>query len=184
MRRWTGGLLYLIGGALAGVASAYAMIQNAGVTGLGPEGPWLSRAAGQTGAAGIYVQSYYLLAGRLPAAPGQLNEAIAERDNEGLPLSAACIYVLTGRGAQPQWWSISALTPGGAATSRQSVVDAASAVREADGALRITAAREPQPGNWLRLPDGRKFAFHVIATPSAGRTGGLATSLRIERKGC
>ncbi len=180
MQRWTGGLLYLIGGALAGVASAYAMIQTAGITRLGGEGPWFSRTAGQDG---IYAQSYFLLAGRLPAAPGQLTEAMAERDSAGQPLSASCSYVLSSSGALPLWWSLSALSSGTNPLSRQRVVDAASAVREADGSLRVAAARTPQPGNWLKLAGGGTFTFLYLATP-AGRTGGRPPPLRIERKEC
>ena len=181
MQRLTGGLLYLIGGALAGVASAYAMIHSAGVTRLGGEGPWFSRTAGQDG---IYAQSYFLLAGRLPAAPGQLTEAMAERDSAGQPLSASCSYVLLSSVALPQWWSLSTLSSGTNTPSRQMAVHALSAVREADGSLRVAAAATPQPGNWLKLSGGRTFTFLYLATPAAGRSGERPPPWRIERREC
>lgn len=183
MHRFAGGLLYLVGGALVGAVSAYAMIQNAGVMGLGSDGPWLSRSTADGSPPGIYVQSYYLLSGRLPAAPGQLVEATAERDSKNEALSASCTYVITSIGALPQWWSLAAL-PGGSPASGQAVLDVAKAVREADGTTQVVAAPTPQPGNWLKLPAGRQFSFLYLATPTGSRNSRQVPPFRIAQKGC
>ena len=123
MRRYTGGLFYLIGGALAGTLSAYAMVEHTGIQMLGTNSPWQSRIAALEGATGIYVASSYLLAGRLPLAPGQLVEASAEADNDGEMLTASCTYEITSTGPLPRWWSVAVLNPGGSATSDQAALD-------------------------------------------------------------
>ena len=183
MRRFAAGLLFLTGGAVAGAVSAFVAIQNAGVVKLGGDGPWLSRIEARGGAAGIYVQSYYLLAGRLPAAPGHIEEATAERDSQGQALSASCVYAIVSTGALPQWWSLATLSSSNAMDTRQSVMDAATAVRGPGGIMEITAARSPQTGNWLKLPEVRQFSFLYLATPGAGRTA-EKPPFRIERRGC
>jgi hypothetical protein len=116
----------------------------------------------------FYVRSHYLLEGRLPPAPGQMGEAIAEADSEGRPLTGACAYEITATGPLPRWWSLGIIGSPPADAQLQSTADSDTTVKTADGKLTITAAREPMPGNWLHSPDRRRFTLLYSAlSPSA-----------------
>lgn len=182
MRRLAGGILFLAGGLLAGGFSAYAMIQSVGVKPVEATGPWLDRSAAMTTAADYYVRAYYMIEGRLPPAPGQLTEAIAETDSAGSSLSSSCRYTIKSQRALPRWWSLAAL--GGTTESLQGTADAESVIREPDGSTVISAAPAPQPGNWLKVPDTSRFAL-VYTTLSAGAAGKPALPpFTITREGC
>lgn len=182
MRRLAGGLLFLAGGLLAGAFSAYAMIQSIGVTPVDPGGPWLDRSAAMVTASDYYVRAHYMIEGRLPPAPGQLAEAVAETDSAGVRLSSACRYTITSSRPLPRWWSLGALNY--ASNSLQAAADADSVVREPDGGTVITASPVPQPGNWLKVPDSRNFAL-IYTTLSAGAAGKSALPpFTITREGC
>lgn len=182
MLRLTGSFFYLIAGTLAGAISAYAYAQHAGVLQLGTQSPWQSRTAGLEGSSGLYVQSHYLLAGRLPLAQGQFFEASAETDSEGTPLSASCSYEIVSTAELPRWWAVSATTAGAANPSQQASIDSAVAVREFNGPFRITASATPQPGNWLKLQVGLRFVLQYAASPAGG--GAAAPPFTITRKDC
>lgn len=159
MRRFIWATAYVAGGVAVGCFSAFALIQSAGVEPVAAGTPWLSRAAAMTDANGFYVRSHYLLEGRLPPAPGQMGEAIAEADSEGSPLTGACAYEITATGPLPRWWSIGIIGSPSADPELQSTADSDTTVRGADGTLTITAARKPMPGNWLKSPDRRRFTL-------------------------
>ncbi len=182
MRRLAGGILFLAGGLLAGAFSAYAMIQSIGVKPVENSGPWLDRSAAMATAADYYVRAHYMIEGRLPPAPGQLSEAVAETDSSGDSLSSSCRYIIKSQRALPRWWSLAAL--GGASGSLQAAADAESVIREPDGSTVISASPLPQPGNWLKVPDTRRFAL-IYTTLSAGAAGKPALPpFTITREGC
>ena len=106
MRSIIGAFVYVAAGLAAGCFSAYAVIQSSGVDYLQSGTPWISRGTGLAGPWSYYARSHYLLAGRLPPAPGQLTEATAETDNENQPLTSSCRYRLSTIGPLPRWWSI------------------------------------------------------------------------------
>lgn len=184
MRRALTGVLFLTGGVLAGAFSAYLVIQSAGVEPVRTGSPWLSRAAGLTGKSGFYVRSHYLIGGRLPPAPGQLTEAIAETDNDGKPLTTACRYRLSAAEPLPRWWSIAAAESGDDGQSRQTTADADTIIRESNGTVNIVASLKPQPGNWLKTPNTRHFTLLYSAIPVSGQSQGVAPPFAIVREGC
>lgn len=159
MRRFIWATVYMAGGIAVGCFSAFAMIQSAGVAPVAKGTPWLSRAAAMADSNGFYVRSHYLLEGRLPPAPSQLGEATAETDSDGQPLTGSCAYLLTSTGPLPRWWSLGIIDSSAAAGALQTTADSDTAVREADGSVKVAAAREPQPGNWLKSPGKRRITF-------------------------
>ncbi|MCB1431099.1 MAG: DUF1214 domain-containing protein [Alphaproteobacteria bacterium] len=183
MRNYTSGFLYVAGGILVGAITAYVAANNAGQEALAEGSPWKSRVAALDKAAGIYVQDYYLMAGRLPLAPGQFLEASAAEDSDGNTLSASCSYDVISAGSLPQWWSVAATASGSASSKIQTVIDENTAVREADGSVRIVVSAVPQPGNWLKIASGRAVILHYAAVPFGSR-GGRAPPFSIRRVGC
>jgi hypothetical protein len=182
MRKLAGGFLFLAGGLLAGAFSAYAMIQSIGVTPVAAGGPWLDRSAAMVTASDYYVRAHYMIEGRLPPAPGQLAEAVAETDSTGASLTSSCRYIIKSSRALPRWWSLGALNY--SSSSLQAAADVDSVIREPDGSTVITASPVPQPGNWLKVPDKRGFAL-IYTTLSAGAAGKPALPpFTITREGC
>ena len=165
MRRFIWATVYVAFGVAAGCFSAFALIQSAGVKPVAGDEPWQTRTAALAGPNAFYVRSHYLLEGRLPPAPSQLGEATAENDADGRPLSGGCSYLITSTGPLPRWWSI-----GVASAAFQSTADSDTAVREADGSVRITVATPPQPGNWLKAPDRRRFTLIYSALSSGPKS--------------
>lgn len=182
MRRFIWATSYLAGGIAAGCLSAFVLIQSAGVEPVAGDKPWLSRAAGLAGKQAYYVRAHYLMEGRLPPAPGQLSEAIAETDGDGRPLTNNCIYKLASSGPLPAWWSLSAIGAADARAPLQATADSASVVRGADGGVTIIAAADPQPGNWLRTPDKRRFT--LLYTAAAAGTRIPVPPFTITREDC
>jgi hypothetical protein len=182
MRGLAGGIVFLTGGLVAGAFSAYAMIQSIGEAPAGGSGPWLDRPAAMTTASDYYVRAHYMIEGRLPPAPGQLSEAVAETDSAGASLTTSCRYILRSSRPLPRWWSLAALDSGDA--SLQATADSDSVIREPDGSTAITASVSPAPGNWLKVPETRRFSL-IYTTLSAGAAGKSALPpFTITPEGC
>ncbi len=182
MRRFIWATAYVVTGVAVGCFSAFATIQSAGVTAVADDAPWQSRAAAMAGSDAFYVRSHYLLEGRLPPAPSQLGEATAEKDGEGRLLSGACSYLVTSTGPLPRWWSIGVIESDKSKAALQTTADSDTAVREADGSVKITAALDPQPGNWLKTPDRRRFTLIYSALGTGAKP--LAPPFAIKRGEC
>lgn len=169
MRRFIWATAYVAGGVAVGCFSAFALIQSAGVEAVAEGTPWLSRAQAMADSNAFYTRSHYLLEGRLPPAPGQMGEATAEKDSEGSLLTGSCSYVITSTGPLPRWWSLSIIETPAAAAGLQATADSDTAVRRADGVVEILAARQPQPGNWLKAPDKSHFTLLYSALAASER---------------
>jgi len=182
MRRFIWATVYVAVGVAAGCISAFALIQQAGVKSVASGEPWQSRSAAMAGPNAFYVRSHYLLEGRLPPAPSQLNEATAETDSEGRPLTGSCSYLISSSGALPNWWSIGVIESTDMKAALQTTADSDTAVREANGSVKIAAATTPQPGNWLKVPDKRRFTLIYSALSSTPRP--LEPPFSIKRGAC
>lgn len=170
MRRFIWATVYVAAGVAIGCASAFALIQSAGVAPVAKGAPWQSRAAAMAGPNAFYVRSHYLLEGRLPPAPSQLGEATAETDSDGRTLSGACSYLITSTGPLPRWWSLGIIENADSKAALQTTADSDTAVREADGSVKIAAATAPQAGNWLKAPDRRRFTLIYSALSSGPKS--------------
>jgi hypothetical protein len=182
MKRFIWATVYVAAGVAIGCASAFALIQSAGVEPVAKGVPWQSRAAALAGPNAFYVRSHYLLEGRLPPAPSQLGEATAETDGDGRPLSAGCTYLVSSTGPLPRWWSLGVIEGGDARATLQTTADSDTAVRKADGSVEIAAATTPQPGNWLKLPQTRHITLIYSALSSSARS--LEPPFAIKRGAC
>ncbi len=182
MRRFTWATTYTAGGVAAGCLSALLMIQHAGIAPVATGSAWQSRTAALSGPQAFYARAHYLLAGRLPPAPGQILEASAETDDEGQPLSAGCTYRLAAREPLPAWWSLAAVAGGTPDGSLQAAVSSDSVIRAADGSLSLAAARLPAPGNWLKLPERRKLS--LLYTALSPDTAVTSPPFAITRESC
>ncbi len=166
MRSLAEGIIYLAAGILGGALSAYLVIESSGEELLGNSDHWFSRAAGLAGDSAFYVRAHFMMQGRLPPAPGQIDEATTDTDSSGKALTGNCRYTLTSAGAMPRWWSLVLLNTGTETASQQAIAGVDNTIREADGSIIIRAADTPQSGNWLRTNALRRYSllYSAIAT--------------------
>jgi len=182
MRRFIWASTYAAGGLAAGCLSAFLMIQNAGLEPVVAGGPWQSRQAALSGPSAFYARAHYMLAGRVPPAPGQIIEAAAETDDGGQPLRVTCTYRLTAQEPLPAWWSLSTEAGGAADAGMQAAAESNTVIRAADGSLTIMASAPPAPGNWLKLPEQRRISLlYTALSPAPAVT---AAPFTITREGC
>jgi hypothetical protein len=182
MRRFIWASTYVAGGLAAGCLSAFLMIQHAGRAPVSEAGAWQTRPPALSGTAAFYARAHYLLAGRLPPAPGHILEATAETDDQGQPLSAGCTYRLTAQEPLPGWWSLAAVAAGALDGSLQAAATSSSVMRAADGSLSLMASRLPASGNWLKLPERRRLILlYTALSPEPAVT---APPFAITREGC
>ena len=184
MKRLAEGIAFLAVGVIAGAASAYFVIENTGELSLGNGGPWSSRVESLTGDDALYVRAHFMMQGRLPPAPGQIDEATAETDSERQPLSGNCRYSIASTAQLPRWWSIAVMSKGSAASSLQSIASSDSVVHESDGMAIIRAGASPLPGNWLRTEaSGRYVLLYSAVATGAQRLPGVPP-FNIRREAC
>jgi hypothetical protein len=185
MIRTVFGLLLLLAGAAAGVASAVAAIELYGQTPVGPGSPWQSWNLSPAASAYPYALAHYLLAGRFPPATGQLREYSAQRSDDGGVLTTVCEYTLVATPQASQWWSVAAFSSAGNGGGSNAVITADTAVAEANGSLKIVVSRNPSSGNWVRPPATGAFTLlYTVAEAGAAQSPQSAPSFTIGRSKC
>ncbi len=184
MRSLAEGMAYLVAGIIAGMASAYVVIENTGDEPLGGNGIWNSRAEGLAGSSAFYVRAHFMMQGRLPPAPGQIDEATAETDSLGKALTGDCRYKLVSTGQMPRWWSLVLLNTGVETSSQQAIASADTTIRESDGSVIVHAAVSPQPGNWLKTDAARRYTLLYSALASGGQRLASTPPFTITREDC
>ncbi len=179
------GLLALVAGIMAGLASAVAAIEFYSATPVGPESPWLSWDVSADSNVRPYALDHYLMAGRFPPAAGQMREFAAQKASDGSALNGSCSYVLTANPAPTLWWTVSVSSSGSSGTAPNAVITADTAITETDGSLRLAVSRMPVSGNWIRPSSTNDFTLlYTIAEPSSNFSRGPLPMFIIERSGC
>jgi hypothetical protein len=179
------GSIFLVAGALAGLASAVAIIELYSATPIEPESPWLSWDVSTESKIRPYALDHYLMAGRFPPAAGQMREFAAQRASDGGVLSGACNYVLVAKTAPSLWWTLAAFSSNDSSDAANAVITADTAVTESDGSIRLAVSPLPTSGNWIRPPAVSGFTLlYSIAEPSSNLSRGPLPTFSIERSGC
>ncbi|WP_373503896.1 DUF1214 domain-containing protein [Aestuariivirga sp.] len=184
MRGLIAAFTYIAAGAAVGCFSAYALIQSSGVEHLQSGTPWISRGLGLAGPWNYHARAHYLIAGRLPPAPGQLTEATAETDDDNQPLTSSCRYRLTATSPLPRWWSLAVAESASANATVQATADSDNVIREADGSLSIVASVSPEPGNWLKTPVARRLTVIYSAVPANNQKFTSPPPFDVKREAC
>lgn len=185
MRRIIGGGLFLVAGAVAGLASAVSAIEIYGAGSTEAGSVWQSWDVSAVDDAHPYSLAHFLMAGRFPPATGQVREYSTRYATDGSSLSANCEYVLTAKSAPVEWWSIAAYASGLAVGSANATITSDSAIAEHDGSMKLTVSRFPASGNWLRPPVAGGFTLlYTVAVPSPSQSKGRFPVFTIERGKC
>jgi hypothetical protein len=185
LKRALGGSIYLAAGALVGLVSAIMAVDSLSSTQVRRDSSWQMWDAGGTSRKAYYATAHYLLAGRLPPAPGQMKEMSASRDSEGKSIDASCTYVVSGRPSGLIWWSLAAAGGGNATPNVSGIITSDSTIFESDGSLVITVSAAPHPGNWIRPPAADRFDMLFTGASTPGTERGIALpELTISRSAC
>jgi hypothetical protein len=97
--------------------------------------------------------------GRLPMSTFEAVEYIAAADSEGERLDPSCNYVIAGAMAPARWWRITARQGYSQQIAQGESILSQTALIEPNNHIRVIAARDPQPGNWLKLPNQSYLEF-------------------------
>ena len=184
MRQFAEGIAFLAVGIIAGAVSAYLVIENTGDEPLGNGGPWSSRVESLTGNDAFYVRAYFMMQGRLPPAPGQIDEATAVNDSDGQALTGICRYRIATTGPLPRWWSIAVMNSATSSPPPRAIASSDTVIHDADGTAIIKAGATPLSGNWLSTEQpGRYFLLYSAVATGAQRLPG-APPFTIKREAC
>ena len=185
-------LAYVIAlGAGLGLGSAHLAVAGRPLLGMVRIGPWDAWPRGGGRDVDPYMRAYLARGVHVPLGAGEGLELIASRDDRGQALDGRCRYLVSGATPTTRGWSLSVSDMDGRPfrlpLDRSGFTDA-EIVREESGILRITAATEPQTGNWLPLPNSGRFQLRLrlYDTPISSQAGELRPGVLpgIVRLGC
>ncbi len=180
-----GGLIFLLGGFLAGLGSAIAAIELYSSAPIEPGSPWHSWDISASNRARPYALDHFLMAGRFPPAAGQMREFAAEAASDGGTLTGVCSYFLVAKTAPSLWWTMGIFASGSTGLAPNAVITADTAVVESDGSLRLAVSRLPVSGNWIRPPSTAEFTLlYTISEPSSNLSREPLPLFTIEQSGC
>ena len=176
----------LLMGLIIGLWSARMTADMPALAGTVQAGAW--RAWPRAGVADAlpYARLRHYLDEALPPSPGDRMELVTQTDDEGRPLSGRCIYNLSGPMLPVRNWILTVHDP----EKREhplAALQAADALHQPDGSLRIMLASHFQSGNWLRTPRQNAFrlVLHLFGISSLQRKTLLESGLlRITRVEC
>ncbi|MGL5362796.1 MAG: DUF1214 domain-containing protein [Bosea sp. (in: a-proteobacteria)] len=127
----------------------------------------------------------------LPLGLGEGLTLVADRDQAGSRLSAACRYAISGAVPTARGWTLTVSDENGVAipAGRQRTgFSDAEVTRRENGQLAIGLSNEALPGDWLPLPKSGGFTLvlRLYDTPVSGTASELSTGQlpRIERVSC
>jgi hypothetical protein len=138
-----------------------------------------------------YARAVIARSADIPIAIGEGLMLTTTADDAGHALDTACAYRVGSVTPQARYWTLTLHDGDGrpvATELQRSGFTSAEVLREADGRFSIVIAREPMPGNWLRMPErGRPgLALRLYDTPVAAGAAALdvRTLPSIERLDC
>lgn len=171
--------LFLIAGIGTGLATASQFIEgNVGRFAVN-NGPWRTWPSAGSPNIDPYTRGHFLVFGRLPMSTFEAVEYIATVDSEGAGLDPACNYIIQGPIAPTRWWRIAARQNDPREVAAGESVLSQTALVEPNNHVKVIASREPQPGNWLKLPRQSylEFTLTLFSPASSVKSGHAAVPL-------
>jgi hypothetical protein len=176
---------------LLGLWSAYWAVSGDYPFGQVRAGPWQATPRVGSPDADPYARAVVARSAEIPLAIGEGLTLTATGDDQGRPLDPRCAYRVGPVTPQARYWTLTLYDEEGHPVSselRRSGFTSAEILRDAEGRFFIVIAREPMPGNWLRMPESGRpaLALRLYDTPVAAGTAALdrRTLPTIERLDC
>jgi hypothetical protein len=168
--------LFLIAGIGTGLATASQVIQGNFGSFAVNNGPWRTWPAAGSPSIDPYTRGHFLVHGRLPMSTFEAVEYIAAADSEGERLDPSCNYVIAGAMAPARWWRITARQSDSVQIAQGESVLSQMALIEPNNHIKVIASRDPQPGNWLKLPNQSYLEFTLtLFSPASSVKSANAT---------
>lgn len=148
---------------LLGIGSARIAIHFGSGFGGVEIGPWQHYPKLGTFEIDPYAHAAIIRRNELPLGLGEGQSFSAMADSSGLPLNSSCDYLVRGTVPQARAWTLTAHRLDGGlfnSTPSEPVLTSAMALYEKDNSMTVALSSEPQPANWLPLPD--KMAFVLV----------------------
>jgi hypothetical protein len=179
--------LFLIAGIGTGLATASQVIQgNVGSFAVN-NGAWRTWPSAGSPNIDPYTRGHFLVFGRLPMSTFEAVEYIAMSDSEGAGLDPSCNYIIQGPVAPTRWWRITVRQNDVLETGAGESILSQTALVEPNNQIRVIASRDPQPGNWLKLPKQSylEFTLTLFSPASSVKSGNAAVPLpKILKEAC
>jgi hypothetical protein len=175
---------YLLAAAIGlalGLWSAEASLTNGGIYDATKIGSWRVAQRAGTPEADPYTRANLERSGEIPLALGEGLQFIADADDQGDALSAACAYAVGARTPPARYWTLSLVdrngfpveNPAGRYGFRSTEI-----LRSANGDFHIAVAAAAQPGNWLPIGDSGniRLVLRLYDSPVSATAGGIDRS--------
>jgi hypothetical protein len=120
-----------------------------------------------------YARAILARNGDIPLGIGEGLAFHAAADDAGFPLDGSCTYSIAGATPPARYWTMTLYDMQGrhdASPTSRSSTTSSRILRDEEGRMEITLSRDPQPGNWLIMPQSPRFqiVFRLYDTPVSG----------------
>lgn len=159
MRKLTFATTILILGAVIGLLSAIRQMNVAGFYTVAGSPGWLAWQPETQSFWQVYATQRFLDDGALPP-PKSVQLYTRSTDDDGNRFRAECDYAFSGPAIKSRWWSIATLS--NMATPAADVLVAGAALVRQDLVLDVNLSRQPQGGNWLKVPDSGNYIVKIV----------------------
>lgn len=146
-----------------GLGSSWYMVEAGNSLTTETYGPWVTWTAKARTDADPYTRAHFARAGMLDLSTEIAATYYAYGDTDGNVFTSACTYVVEGGTLDAAWWSVTAFDTEGrliANAANRYSFSAQTLALAADGAFKITLARDAKPDNWL--PTGNVGRFILV----------------------
>ena len=135
-----------------GLASAWLMVHSGSRLTTTTAGPWVAWTMAGRQDADPYTRAHTVRLGLLPINATLALAWHALTDSEGDRLRSTCEYTVETEALEAVWWSLAVFDETGNLIRNSAdryAFNTATALRDADGGVTVTLARDARPGNWL-----------------------------------
>jgi hypothetical protein len=150
---------------VGGFGSAWYMIEAGSRLSTRTYGAWVAWTAAGRPDADPYTRAHTVRNTLLPISSTLELSFRAKSDSDGRRLSSSCDYVVLVPEQEPAWWSLAVFDGQGRLiqnSAERHAFNTTTAMREPNGRVTISVARDARPGNWL--PSGRSGRIVLVLT--------------------
>ena len=168
---------------VGGLGSSWYMVEAGSRLTTTKRGPWVIWTSAARPDADPYTRAHFASAGTLPVSAEVQQTYVARTDQTGDRLHSSCEYVVEGKLAKAEWWSIAVFDDRGKLipnpAERYAFTGQTIALASA-GNFTISLAREARPGNWLPVGGAGRLALTLnVIDQRAGETAGTAAETEL-----
>jgi hypothetical protein len=184
-------LFCLLVGAWLGLTWTYFSIAKGFGFGAAQAGVWTAWPKSGSAEADPYARAVVARTGEVPLGQAEGISFLADRDEDGQPLSAQCAYRVSGFVPPARYWTMTLLSPNGwlvENAAKRYGLTSAEIFRRHDGQFEIFVSRTVRAGNWLPTGAPGRFMlmFRLYDTSVSATASGLdkASMPQVTREQC